>query len=212
MVRRLLDSKAEPGCLRRVAERAATEALRAQRVVRAYGSVKGNSPLSRGQVYYLLRHPVFWQDPPQRHGLGRPAPGRHRPRYLGPGKGSDATSLTTDPLAILTQTPSRGTNPGVWLTGLLREVTGDRLTPTHTTRKGGRLRHYVSNRLISGVTDPTGWRMPGPKLQTAANNIVARNLRGGGLCIVPYPRAVRGRVRRGNPGCSYRTGHASQRH
>ncbi len=42
------------------------------------------------------------------------------------------------------------------LRGKLRDETGDRLTPTHTVRKGRRIRYYISNRLIRGGTDPTG--------------------------------------------------------
>ncbi|TMV08062.1 recombinase family protein [Ruegeria sediminis] len=177
-VRRLFDLYAELGCLRRVAERAAAEGLRSKRVVCADGSVKGNCPLSRGQIYYLLRNPVY---------LGRI---RHKDKVWDGQhlaiideeiwdraqdlmrQASQRTRAQSSP-----DTPSRGTDPGAWLTGLLRDETGDRLTPTHTTRKGRRLRYYVSNRLISGGTDPTGWRLPGPALETAVIDIVVRHLR-----------------------------------
>lgn len=71
---------------------------------------------------------------------------------------------------------SRIADPGAWLTGKVRDDTGDRLTPTHTTRKGRRLRYYVSNRLISGGPDPSGWRLPGPALEQAVRDIVASHL------------------------------------
>ncbi len=58
-VRRLFSLYDEPGCLRKVVERATAEGLRSKRVVRADGSVKGNCPLSRGQIYYLQRNPVY---------------------------------------------------------------------------------------------------------------------------------------------------------
>ncbi|MEM6658740.1 MAG: hypothetical protein AAF625_11680 [Pseudomonadota bacterium] len=50
------------------------------------------------------------------------------------------------------------------------------MTPTHTTRKGRRLRCYVSNRLISGGKDISGWRLPGPALERAVIDVIARHL------------------------------------
>ncbi|WP_109312170.1 hypothetical protein [Ruegeria sp. AU67] len=73
-------------------------------------------------------------------------------------------------------TRQRTTDPGSWLTGSLQDETGDRLTPTHTTRKGRRLRYYVSNRLISGGKDISGWRLPGPALENAVMDVIVRHL------------------------------------
>ncbi len=52
------------------------------------------------------------------------------------------------------------------LLGKLTDETGDRLTPTQTTRGERRYRYYVSNRLISGPPDPTAWRLPAAMLET----------------------------------------------
>ncbi len=71
---------------------------------------------------------------------------------------------------------ARSTDPGAWLTGKLQDDTGDRMTPTHTTRKGRRLRYYVSNRLISGGVDPAAWRLPGPALETSVRDIIVAHL------------------------------------
>ena len=46
------------------------------------------------------------------------------------------------------------------LTGKLRDETGDLLTPTHAVKKNRRHRNYVSNRLIAGGPDPSGWSLP----------------------------------------------------
>ena len=62
------------------------------------------------------------------------------------------------------------------MTGKLRDETGDRLTPTHTQRHGRRLRYYVSNRLISGGTDPQGWRLPAAKIEEAVATVIAQHL------------------------------------
>lgn len=53
---------------------------------------------------------------------------------------------------------------------------GDPLTPTHTIRRGRKLRYYVSNRLISGGRDPSGWRLPAAELEAAVARTVAAHL------------------------------------
>ncbi len=176
-VRHLFGLYDELGCLRKVEERAKAEDLRSKRVVRTDGSVKGDCPLSRGQIYYLLRNPVYlgkirhkdkiwdgqhpaiidqdiWDRVQEKM---RQASNRSRARG-----DSDARQHSTD--------------PGAWLTGLLYDETGDRLTPTHTTRKGRRLRYYISNRLISGGKDISGWRLPGPALENAVIDVIVRHL------------------------------------
>ena len=62
------------------------------------------------------------------------------------------------------------------LTGKFRDETGDRLTPTHTTRRGRRLRYYVSNRLLGGRPDAAGWRLPAPAFEHVVAKIVAEHL------------------------------------
>ncbi|WP_170603411.1 hypothetical protein [Ruegeria arenilitoris] len=65
---------------------------------------------------------------------------------------------------------------GAPLTGKLRDEAGDRLTPTHTRRHGRQIRYYVSNRLISGGTDPRGWRLPAMALEREVANAIARHI------------------------------------
>ncbi|WP_108861502.1 recombinase family protein [Ruegeria sp. Alg231-54] len=176
-VRHLFDLYDELGCLRKVEERATADGLRSKRVVRTDGSVKGDCPLSRGQIYYLLRNPVY---------LGKI---RHKDKIwdgLHPAIiDQDVWDRVQEKMRIASQrsranlTPDarqRTNDPGAWLTGLMRDETGDRLTPTHTTRKGRRLRYYVSNRLISGGKDISGWRLPGPALEHAVIDVIARHL------------------------------------
>lgn len=176
-VRRLFDLYAEHGCLRQVAERAETEGLRSKRRAWRDGSASGGGTLSRGQIYYLLRNPVY---------LGKI---RHKDRTW-PGQHAtivdealwDRVQAQLQDAAQRSRSTrrrmsgSRASDPGSWLTGLLRDETGDRLTPSHTTRNGRRLRYYVSNRLISGGTDPSGWRLPAPALEKAVLDILSRHL------------------------------------
>jgi len=177
-VRRLFSLYAELGCLRRVTEAAADLGLRSKRQVRANGTVSGDRPLSRGQIYYLLRDPVY---------LGKI---RHKEKVW-PGQHEAIINAALwddvqDKLQVAANR-SRRRQPedgqtqsvanGAWLTAKLRDETGDRLTPTHTTRHGRRLRYYVSNRLISGGCDASGWRLPGPALERAVTDVVVQHLK-----------------------------------
>jgi site-specific DNA recombinase len=62
------------------------------------------------------------------------------------------------------------------LTGKLRDDAGDRLTPSYARRDGRLIRYYVSNRLISGGTDPRAWRLPAVGLERAVAKAVGDHL------------------------------------
>jgi site-specific DNA recombinase len=68
------------------------------------------------------------------------------------------------------------TDPRV-LTGKFRGETGDHLTPTHTRKAGRRFAYYVSNRLIAGGKDPSGWRLPAEALEATLRQIIVGHLR-----------------------------------
>jgi site-specific DNA recombinase len=77
------------------------------------------------------------------------------------------------------------------LTGKLQDETGDLLTPTHTQRHGRRFAYYVSNRLIAGGTDPSGWRLPAAALEASLRTILAGHLRtsAAGHSLLSEPKA-----------------------
>ncbi|MBV7409681.1 hypothetical protein [Maritimibacter sp. DP1N21-5] len=63
------------------------------------------------------------------------------------------------------------------LMGKVRDETGDLLTPTHTKRRGRRLRYYISNRLVSGGPDKTGWRLPAKAFEEAVAQAISDHLK-----------------------------------
>ncbi|CAN0604253.1 unnamed protein product, partial [Ectocarpus sp. 12 AP-2014] len=98
-------------------------------------------------------------------GFCHPAKLRNRPASLKP---------------VLSDSASAG-HPGsasAPLNGKVRDETGDLLTPTHTRRNGKQQRYYISNRLVSGGTDPTAWRLPAQKFEEAVTMTVCGHLRG----------------------------------
>jgi site-specific DNA recombinase len=167
----------EIGCLRRVADEAERIGIRSKRRVFESGKTRGGGPLSRGQIHFVLTNPIY---------LGKI---RHKAEtYEGQHEAILDQTLWDRVQAKLQEASARARlhrqsiagpigapSP---LTGRLFDETGDRLTPTHTTRHGKRLRYYVSNRLLKGGTpkDPTGWRLPSPDLERTTVSAIAAHL------------------------------------
>lgn len=191
-VRRLFTLYADLECLHRVEAAAAQEGLRSKRQVRADGSISGDRPLSRGQIYHLLRNPVYLGK--IRH-KDKVWPGQHAPIV-----DEALWEAVQDKLREAAKRSrsridgrSGGTDAGAWLTRKLRDETGDRLTPTHTTRRGRRLRYYVSNRLISGGADPSGWRLPAQMLESTIADLLSGHLESAARAqrLLAHPDATR---------------------
>lgn len=177
------------GCLNAVVHKTSEMELRSKRHHFKSGRTQGGNSFSRGQIYALLRNPIY---------IGKI---RHKTNvWDGQHEAIIDIELWNRVQAKLQDASARprsrvgstGTGPktaAAPLTGKLRDETGDRLTPTHTQRHGRRLRYYVSNRLISGGTDPSGWRLPAAALEQAVADIIARHLsdlaRGHLICAMP---------------------------
>ena len=164
------------GCLNAVMRRANALGLRSKLHRFRSGRVQGGNPLSRGQIYALLRNPIY---------IGRI---RHKTRVWDGQHASIVDEALWDRVQSKLQAASArprgrkrsadhlGAARVASLTGKLRDDTGDRLTPTHTRRHGRQIRYYVSNRLISGGTDPRGWRLPAAALEQAVAHTIASHL------------------------------------
>ena len=172
VVRQLFTLYDDRGNLRLVEIEAARLGLRSKALVSASGRSSGGSPFTRGQLHYLLTNPVY---------IGRI---RHKDlSYPGQHPAIVDESLWDSVQAKLLAAKARPRGKNVTptearvLTGKLRDETGDHLTPTHTKRRGRRFTYYVSHRLISGGTDPTGWRLPAEALEAAVRQIIVAHLR-----------------------------------
>ena len=159
-------------CLRLVEREAHKNGLRSKRHVYATGRSAGGRPFSRGQIYYILRNPLYIGQ--IRH-KDKTYPGQH-PAII-PMDLWDQVQAKLMSAAQRTRGKSDGqTAPKFSLTGKLIDETGDRLTPT-STRKGRRAhRYYVSNRLIIGTNDPTAWRLSANQIEEKIASIVAEHL------------------------------------
>ncbi len=165
------------GCLNAVMRRANELGLRSKRHRFKSGRVQGGNPFSRGQIYALLRNPIYigqirhktqiWDG--QHESIIGEAVWRRVQEKL--------VAASARPRGRKTAARQLGARPIAPLTGKLRDETGDRLTPTHTRRHGRQIRYYVSNRLVTGGTDPRGWRLPAPALEQAVANAIAGRIR-----------------------------------
>lgn len=161
--------------------RSSTNALTLEQVEEAFGKrhvfttgrIQGGNPFSRGQIYHLLTNPTYL-------GLIRhndqTFPGLHSAivdQDLWDRVQEHLKSASMRKRGVGAGLPGTASTP---LKGKVRDETGDLLTPTHTKRRGKQLRYYVSNRLISGGTDPMAWRLPAPAFEDAVVRVISNHL------------------------------------
>ncbi|MGB5066654.1 MAG: recombinase family protein, partial [Albidovulum sp.] len=175
-VRRLFDLYDRHGRLCLVEREAARQGLRSKHHHFRSGRIQGGNAFSRGQIHKILTNPVYLGQIRHKDQIW---PGLH-PAVIDQG-------LWDRVQARLQSAGARPRGRSValgaakapaLLIGKFRDETGDRLTPTHTIRRGRRLTYYVSNRLISGGPDPTGWRLPAPTFDRLIAKSIADHLDG----------------------------------
>jgi site-specific DNA recombinase len=176
-------------CLNKVMRKTMEMGLRSKRHYFKSGRTQGGNSFSRGQIYALLRNPIYIGKIRHKTNLWD---GQHEAIIdieLWDRVQAKLQDASVRPRSKPGSEISRSKTGTALLTGKLRDETGDRLTPTHTQRHGRRLRYYVSNRLISGGTDPSGWRLPAAALEQAVADIIARHLsdlaRSHRICVMP---------------------------
>lgn len=171
-IQRLFELYDQHACLRLVEKAADGEGLRTKMRESENERMRGGKPFSRGRIQALLRNPIY---------TGRI---RHKDKVY-PGKHeaiiSDALfDRVQEKLNAASSRPSRRKSMAVTspLSGKVFDETGDRLTPSHTTRGSRRFRYYVSSRLVknSGKEGQEGLRISAQKLETAVADATTRFL------------------------------------
>ncbi|MFC3086233.1 recombinase family protein [Tabrizicola soli] len=172
VVQQLFRLYADLGNLRLVEIEAERRGLRPKTLVSRTGRVRGGAPFARGQLHHLLSNPVY---------IGRirhkdqTYPGQH-PAIIEDGLWQEVQDKLIAASARPRGRNEATTDPRI-LTGKLRDEAGDLLTPTHTLKAGRRFAYYVSNRLIAGGKDPSGWRLPAAALESTFRQVVVAHLR-----------------------------------
>src|SRR5437763_12312274 len=133
----------ELGCVRRVKEAADRLGLRTKCSTATNGTERGGKPLSRGHLYTMLSNPIYTGQIAHK---GELHPGQ-QPALID----DESWSTVRDQLAANTSNHRRRAKAAEpsFLTGLLVDAPGPRLTPSHPVKTGRRYRYYVSAALIT---------------------------------------------------------------
>jgi site-specific DNA recombinase len=183
-------------CLSEVEARLEREGHRTAKRTLKDGRVVGGRRFSRGHIHRILTSPLYAGKIAHK---GEIHEGRHE-AIIAEADWHRIQDLLQDQAVIRRRKPRgspvktapRESSP---LRGKLFDETGGRLTPSHTSIRGKRLRYYVSRKLVtrsvgaatekertdqSSVGTPTktkGWRLPAIALESAVANAIAVHIK-----------------------------------
>ncbi|KRS12717.1 resolvase [Roseovarius atlanticus] len=168
-IRTLYDLYERLGTVRAVKDKADRLGFRSRRRTTTSGQVTGGNPIDRGHIHHILTNPIY---------AGRI---RHRDKVFEGAHPAIVEPASWDKVQLRLQAGaarsrrSSTANRKSRLCGKLFDDTGDRLTPSHSkTRKGVRLRYYISHRLVAqaGEAHSDAWRLPAEDLESKVAKLV----------------------------------------
>jgi DNA invertase Pin-like site-specific DNA recombinase len=146
--------------------------LRSKRRTTPSGEINGGKVIDRGHIYHILTNPIY---------AGRI---RHKKEVFDGQHPAIIDPQDWDEIQRRLSNRSgrkRGVRAAAHpspLAGKLFDETGDRLTPSHSSKNGKRLRYYISHRLVIGKSKahPDAWRLPAPQLERSIARVVSSHL------------------------------------
>lgn len=171
-VRTLYELYLEHGLIRVVKEQADQLGLISRQRLRGAGRVSGGKPFDRGHVHHILSNPIYAGR--IRH-KGHVYEGQH-PAIIEPAIWDQVQEKLEGTAAKARGTQRKATRS--LLAGRLFDETGGRLTPSHSRKKGKRLRYYISHRLVKdrSRTHPDAWRLPAEQLEQLVADLIRTHL------------------------------------
>ncbi|MDX2142501.1 MAG: recombinase family protein [Rhodospirillaceae bacterium] len=142
MVRTIFSLYANLKCVRRLKEQVEARGFRTKSWVSKSDRAVGGHPFTRGHLYYLLRNRVYLGEAVHR---GSSNPGQHEAiidKILW-----DQVQATLEANRIDRKNGKPFDNPSL-LAGIIFDEKGNRLTPSHSGKKGGQYRYYVSQAVL----------------------------------------------------------------
>jgi site-specific DNA recombinase len=126
------------------------------------GTVYGGRKLSRGALYLMLQNRIYRGEITHK---GNAYPGEHKPIVDATLWDKVQAILAANRIDLATGLDAQ--HPSL-LAGLVFDESGQRLTPTHTVKKGTRYRYYVSKPLVTGAAKDIsqGRRVPAGNLES----------------------------------------------
>ncbi|MFV0474002.1 MAG: recombinase family protein, partial [Pikeienuella sp.] len=178
-VRMIFDLYLRLGSIRSVQSELDRMGLRTRHRPGLKGAARGGARFGRGRLQHLLANPVY---------IGRirhkekTYEGAHEPIVTPAIWDAVQEKLMRRAAKARGRTAASAPSP---LAGRIVDETGDRLTPSHASKKGRRYRYYVSHRLVApkGEADASGWRLPAERLERAVAEAVADRLEDAGFAI-----------------------------
>lgn len=156
------------GNVRSVAESLAAERIRVPKRKTGTGRAFGGTAFSRGQIYAILRNPIYVGEIPHR---GSVFPGQHAPILDRTAWDKVQQQLAGNVRGVRT---GRGSAQG-FLTGRLVDSEGQPLLATHARKGERRYRYYVSKSLLEGTarSGTSGMRLPAEEVEQVVQQELA---------------------------------------
>ncbi len=163
LIRTLYDLYETHGALNIVTEEAERLGIQSRRRQLKTGEWRGGNILSRGHIYYILTSPIYAGKIPHKSKI---YDGQH-PALIVPDRWQSVQDQLKEKSPKPKEQKSRKTSQSP-LIGKLFDEGGDRLSPSHTTKRGRRYRYYISRGYVTGRKDSLkgrGWRLPADDLE-----------------------------------------------
>lgn len=178
------------GCLSKTADEAQRLDIHSKRRTTKAGRTSGGQIMTHGQIHHILVNPIYCGKIRHKDAI---YDGQHSAII------EDALWQRVQDKLKSASARKRGQSAiptSSWLTGKITDETGDRLTPTHTKKNGRPLYYMISNRLVSGGKDPTGWRLPRKPLEDALKGAIVDHLAQAAQqqLIIRYPDAAQANI------------------
>ncbi|WP_093973331.1 recombinase family protein [Boseongicola aestuarii] len=164
----------EWGAMRLVQEAAGRLQLRSKQRRAPDGGLRGGKIMSRGQLHHILTNPIYAGR--IRH-KGQVFEGQHS-AIIDPERW-DALQDQLSGKAAKPRLSKQHRDPSL-LAGKIIDEAGERLTPSHAQKGKTRYRYYISQKLVTGVTQADEkqrtWRIPALVLEGAIANAVQKRI------------------------------------
>jgi site-specific DNA recombinase len=166
IVRAIFRRYAALGSVRLLRDELEARGINSKSWTTASGRRVGGKPLSRGALYLILQNRLYRGEIVHK---GQSHPGEHTPiidQLLWDAVQAQLAANTAE-----RNSGTRTRQPSL-LAGMLFDGNGNRMTPTHATKKGTRYRYYVSRPLIaSDQSDRSaGLRIPAGEIEQAVTS------------------------------------------
>jgi site-specific DNA recombinase len=187
LVRDIYRRYLELGAVRPLAERLAAEGVRTPARVTGTGKAYGNRPFTRGQLYFILKNPIYAGDIAHK---GKTYPGQH-PAIIAREIWDKVQQTLADNVQGHRQR-ARAKHRSM-LAGLIVDAAGEPMIASHASKGAMRYRYYASRQ--EGASG-TNQRLPAREIEILVKEQVARTFDdplevAARLCLEPSPHLLR---------------------